>query len=962
MDHAASQDLSNDQLKAVFDLLTEMVESGDPQPVLERQTDPQLRPALEALWSQHLEAEKLQFLEKALTVVGELSTGGRDVFQPAQILAGRFAVLRRLGRGGMGEVYLAEDQLLHETVAIKTIKRALARDPLNRERFQAEVRNSRRVTHPNVCRIFDLFEHEGVPFFSMEYVAGPTLAEVGAAGRLDPARAKVIAIQAAEGLHAAHENGILHCDFKPNNIILAGSGKNERTVITDFGLARALGGGGPEQGSQTLAGTPPFMSPELLRGEAATIHTDVYAYGKVMEVLLPGHKLAQRCAARDAAERPESLGAVLKELKGAAVSRRDWIVGFGACAVAGLVAYQRFGTGMASGSRQRVQVNGFTPDLPELAKKTETVRRLLIMALAQSPHLSVLNDQRYRAPNSPEVLEAGFALSTDALLNIARLHGVRLAIDGQLRSKDNGLLLRVTAYYPGNEHPPASIEVAVDDERGVVRLAERAADELRKKVFGEIVRGNSYRPLEAVISKSPAAIEHYFNAVSNYEKHRPEEALNELDMALRLDPDFTLAYNYRALVLLAGGLLESAQASSEKAFASRHGQGTRELNWIEGLYHQITQDFEKAAAAYLKITQEFPDEAFFHRMLAYQRMRQGEYTAGLEESKKAHELDLFSDNNASELVVNLAEAGHWQEALAEAERVEAISGVKRVRFGRWLACMQKGDYPGAWRECQPAESDTPMDSLSRKNSLAPLIMQGRFTEAVGRAKADLAWNTKVKPGEAGQSYEQAVRLFLGNLYWLQDRHQEAAEQAEWLVQMEPLACNLLRLREGLALACNLKEIKLAEKGLESLKTIDGGWPSSHSLGAMNLAKAMIGELEGDPNAGSPFAQAERALPWDPLTLFYVARWHGRRGRPDLQLQALVEFGKHHGKVFKYHFAGLVPLSWIEHAKCLQALSDSVGTLRMYNQVAAIWSTPDAAGCSVIRKALQDRDELLRRRK
>src|SRR6202041_2222315 len=166
----------------------------------------------------------------------------------SQVLAGRFRIVRYIAGGGMGEVYEAEDQELRERVAIKTIRADILVQPNAMARFKREVYLARKVTHPNVCRIFDLFRHkpddgsvkEEIVFISMELLPGKTLAaRMKDGARMSMSEALPLVGQMASALAAAPEVGIVHRDFKPGNVVLvAGSGTSgERAVVTDFGLA-----------------------------------------------------------------------------------------------------------------------------------------------------------------------------------------------------------------------------------------------------------------------------------------------------------------------------------------------------------------------------------------------------------------------------------------------------------------------------------------------------------------------------------------------------------------------------------------------------------------------------------------------------------------------------------------------------------------------------------------------------
>jgi eukaryotic-like serine/threonine-protein kinase len=164
---------------------------------------------------------------------GEGEVGGAA----GRLVAGRYRLLRLLGHGGMGEVYLAADQELDELVALKTI-RGEGTSHEATELLRREAKLARRVTHPNVARTFDFGEHEGGRFLTMEYVDGePLSAILGRDGPLPVDRGVRVVRDVAEGLHAAHEAGVIHRDVKPENVLVARSG---RVVISDFGIAGAI--------------------------------------------------------------------------------------------------------------------------------------------------------------------------------------------------------------------------------------------------------------------------------------------------------------------------------------------------------------------------------------------------------------------------------------------------------------------------------------------------------------------------------------------------------------------------------------------------------------------------------------------------------------------------------------------------------------------------------------------------
>ena len=266
-------------------------------------------------------------------------------FAPGSLIGDRYRVISLLGRGGMGEVYSAEDLKLGQRVALKFLPAHRLKSSSWRSQFYAEVRMARQVSHPNVCRVYDVGESDGQLFLSMELVDGEDLASLlRRIGRLPDDKAVEVAQQLCAGLAAAHQSGVLHRDLKPGNVMLDGKG---RARITDFGLAVAL----EDAVGERPAGTPGYMAPELFDGGRLTVQSDVYALGLVLYEVFTGKRafdapnLAElhrrqsetdptppsnvirnldpaverailRCLARDPAQRPRTAQSVAAALPG----------------------------------------------------------------------------------------------------------------------------------------------------------------------------------------------------------------------------------------------------------------------------------------------------------------------------------------------------------------------------------------------------------------------------------------------------------------------------------------------------------------------------------------------------------------------------------------------------------------------------------------------------------------------
>jgi predicted Ser/Thr protein kinase len=206
-------------------------------------------------------------------------------FPAGTLLANRYRIIGLVGQGGMGEVYRANDLKLGQPVALKFLPAATGKNEQSLDRFHAEVRIARRVSHPNVCRVYDIGEVDGSTFLSMEYVDGEDLRSLlRRIGRLPPDKAVEIARKLCAGLAASHDKGVLHRDLKPANIMIDGRGQ---VLIMDFGVAALAG---ELDGAQLRGGTPAYMAPEQLAGKEVSVRSDIYALGLVLHEMFTGKR------------------------------------------------------------------------------------------------------------------------------------------------------------------------------------------------------------------------------------------------------------------------------------------------------------------------------------------------------------------------------------------------------------------------------------------------------------------------------------------------------------------------------------------------------------------------------------------------------------------------------------------------------------------------------------------------
>src|SRR5215475_8193804 len=193
------------------------------------------------------------------------------------VLGGRYRLDSRIAAGGVGEVWRAADLVLNRPVAVKVLRSEYAGQPQALARFRDEARHAGSVSHPAIAQIYDYGEEgdDRSPFLVMELIDGPSLADLLAAGPLDPASTMDVLAQTAAGLQAAHSAGLVHRDVKPGNLVIGPAGQ---VKITDFGIAYAAGSA-PITGVGTVIGTPAYLAPERATGEPATQASDLYSLG-----------------------------------------------------------------------------------------------------------------------------------------------------------------------------------------------------------------------------------------------------------------------------------------------------------------------------------------------------------------------------------------------------------------------------------------------------------------------------------------------------------------------------------------------------------------------------------------------------------------------------------------------------------------------------------------------------------
>ena len=573
------------------------------------------------------ESEREAFLEKAFSQDPTISVETQKLleaaakegrpFQSGDLVAGRFRVKREIAEGGMGVVYEAIDEKLGVTRALKCAKLGCA------SHLPPEARNALRVTHPNVCRIFEIHSAETregpIDFLSMELIEGGTLSNrIQTHGAFPEAEARVIALQICLGVEAAHAQNVLHRDLKSNNVLLAKDSKGAcRAVVTDFGLAQERTA--PETGpaASGVAGTPEYLAPERWHGQPASFASDIYALGIVLHEIVAGHrpKLPQgadpksarlaepglparwktvigRCLDPDPSKRYASVAEVADALEGK-TARRRWFLAAAALLVALLAA-----------GVWRISQPAQTPParlaiLPLEAREADAQTASLVEGASydlsnrlsrfrpRPPQLVVIPADQARGLNGGDVEQAKGRLgATHVLRGIVTRSGNRLVLRGSLIDTSTKVAVREMSGDYDLTDSAALAPALVAMVAGAFHLpSQKAADELKPKAYADYARGMS-----ALRGDS----KNYAPAVAAFDKAISLDPTSALPRAGLAEACYNAWQTTRDPVWLTRGMLQLAEAEKRNPDSIAVRLASGKLSLAPGSYDRAAQEFQRA--------------------------------------------------------------------------------------------------------------------------------------------------------------------------------------------------------------------------------------------------------------------------------------------------------------------------------------------------------------------------------
>jgi serine/threonine-protein kinase len=674
---------------------------------------------------------------------------------------GRYQIVERLGRGGVGEVYRATDPRLERTVALKVLREDALRDDAARRRFRLEARALSRLLHSNIATLFDFDSDHGVDFLVMEYVPGDTLAALVSAGALPEARARAIGLEVAEALQAAHEQGVIHRDLKPGNVIITPRG---RAKVLDFGLAGFVHEGAAPSSATTredlgrFGGTLPYVAPEQLQGERADARTDLYALGVMLFEMVTGvrpfsgdspaallygilHEPAPALRSVSPGASP-ALEHVVSVCLEKVPSRRftDVAAAIRALRDEGLplsLARRDAVTGGAARPVRAIAVLPFENRSGDPAQEyfADGVTDALIADLAKIGALRVISRtsaMRFKGTGTP-LPQVARELNVDALVEGSALQaGDRARVTVQLVDAATDLTLWADTFER--------------DLRDVLTLQREVAQEIAGQISVYVTPDERAR-LSLRGPVNPLAHVAYLQGRYLWNRWTTDairESVERYEEAIRADPSYALAYAGLADsygVLGTTNLLPSAEAYQRAKAAAEQGlaidETVAELHASLGYVHfYYDWDWPRAERQFLRAAQLNPGYATGRRWYAQFLSAMGRHAEAIGEAERALELDPLSLIIHTTIGDVLFYARQYDRAISYYRRcIEMDPAFEPAHSDLARALEHVGLYDEAVREFQAA---TPLVGGPTPALATMLYRAGRREEAWATIEAALA--------------------------------------------------------------------------------------------------------------------------------------------------------------------------------------------------------------------------------
>jgi len=604
----------------------------------------------------------------------------------------QYEILRLLGKGGMGEVYLAHDAILDRKVALKFLPDELESDPQIKDRFLREAKSAAALDHPFICQIHETGEMGGKAFIVMEYVEGLTLKEKMEAAKLPLRDALQIVLEVTEALEVAHSKGIVHRDIKPANIILTPQG---HAKVMDFGLAKRFLPSGDElrqtltrsiTGEGAIAGTVAYMSPEQARGDIVDGRSDIFSLGIILDEMVSGvhpfskptpaetltsvmrdppppvrvtpksadasiAQILQRSLAKNPAQRYQKvtdlaldIRKLQSDLAAGGLIFRKWARIAGSVLLAAIVFIglwqfvlrPREKALPAAPSPISVLVADFQ-NLTGDADFDGTLEQPMGISLEGAPYISVYKHPKAHSVANKLSSNADDRLDTERALLVSRREGINAVVEASIKPNGKGYTINVQALDSATGKKIAQADQIIKTKAEVLQATHDLAVKIGSKLGGIPPESVKALSKETFSTSSLEAMRAYSRGQELSNQGKDEEAIKEYEKALAGDPNMGRAYSGLATIYYNRGQFQEAEKFYQLAMANIDRMTEREKYRTSGVYYLIKQDYPKAIEQYSSLVKKFPADPAGRSNLAFAYFAARRMAEALEFGQKAVE-------------------------------------------------------------------------------------------------------------------------------------------------------------------------------------------------------------------------------------------------------------------------------------------------------------------------------------
>jgi serine/threonine protein kinase/tetratricopeptide (TPR) repeat protein len=924
---------------------------------------------------------------------------------------GRFLIQARLGAGGMGEVYLAEDTGLKRRVALKRIASRFRANAKSRQRLWKEAECASRLNDPHVASIYDVIEESNDLFVVMEYIEGETLRR-RLARPLGLAEFVDIAGQSASGLAAAHRAGLLHRDIKPENIMLTASGQ---VKILDFGLAREI----PVTNEATqdtidttsLSGTLLYMAPEILDEKSSDARADIFSLGVVFYEALAGHhpfqraslletcnailheplpplslhnlevpgalqQIVERMLDKNQERRYGSATEICRDLGLLAPSPPDWMsnrivpprtrsfgrraILFGVIALAlftattvGALTYRHFRTPILN-EHDSILLSAFENQTGQTifdATVTEAVRQ----SLEQSSYVHLVPRTQLadaeRRMGKPVTSPVNPALGRE----ICKRENFRGLLVGRVTTAGSRYKVTAQVMDPWREN---SVLVEEETFKSAADLYP-AIDDLTRRLRGKL--GESLKqiqehnqPLARVTTNSLEALQRYSRALEFFTAGDFEKFTPLAKRAVEIDPDFAMAHLYLSRAYGMLGDEKSDQIEIARARQGLERVTERERFVILGDVFENQGIYEKAAEQYRLLTDLYPDDVDGYRSLADSLTWAGHTQDALVAAQHAVQLEPQTPLNHWILMQSLIRLNRFPEALAAYESAQN-RGVKSAIFhrGTGLAYLGEGNVALATAEFEALRKE----GREYEGNLASLYLartwmyQGQLRKAEDLLRGGLLMDDKLH----SDSFRPVRLYLLAKVLQAQGRPAAAAEESRRLkvAALQDGYPDILR-RSG-KLAVSLKDMRTARMMLEQIEKLSSFSDSAYTQSSYYNLKGAIERSEHPQAAIENQRRSAIFYPSYHPYLDLAGNYAALRDWPNA-VQAYQKYLGFQGQIFDEDTPSDWVLAKLGMARSLAAQGDVPQAIQRYDEFLRLWANADP-DLPALRQARAERAKL-----